>query len=482
MFRRGYGTWEPVAPMPREPSKWRPHEDPSTDAGHRGGAMHSSDEGRCNGAGAKAWPHSARPPGTTEKQEDPRRRAKPFEIPKRIVWEAWKRVAANKGAAGVDGESIEVYRKNLVRNLYSLWNRMSSGSYHPDAVRQVLIPKGDGQYRPLGIPTINDRIAQMAVKLLLEPRLEPVFHPSSFGYRPGRNALMAVTQARQNSWRYDWVVDLDIKGFFDTIDHDLLMRAVAKHVPEGWIRLYVRRWLESPVELEDGQLQERGRGTPQGGVISPLLANLFLHYVFDTWMQRNCPSVPFERYADDVVCHCRSEQEALDLLARLTSRFEQCKLQLHPLKTKVVYCKDQRRQGTHTNVRYDFLGFSFHARTCQDRKGKLFAGFNPAVSHKALKRMNEAVRALRINRSTQLTLPMVAERLNPKVRGWVAYFGKFYPEVLKRFLVRIDLRLGCWARNKYKRLRGHKRQSWAWLRKRRESDPRLLAHWEFVFS
>ena len=322
----------------------------------------------------------------------------------------------------------------------------------------------------------------MAVKLLLEPRLDAVFHPSSFGYRPGRSALQAVAQARRNSWRLDWVVDLDTKSFFDTIDHDLLRRAVDRHVSEVWIRLYIRRWLESPVQLEDGQLQERGRGTPQGGVISPLLANLFLHYVFDVWMQRNHPSVQFERYADDVVCHCRSEQEAQALLTRIGERFEECKLQLNRAKTKIVYCKDQRRTGEYADVRYDFLGFSFHARTCQDRRGNLFAGFNPAISHKAMKRMNLAIRALRINRSTQLTLTMLAERLNPMVRGWVTYFGTFYPEVLQRFLVRIDLRLGSWARNKYKRLRGHKRQSWAWLKQWRERDPCLFAHWEFVFS
>lgn len=419
---------------------------------------------------------------TTVPQDDPRSGAKPFEIPKRLIWEAWKRVAANKGAPGVDKESIEAYRNRLGQNLYTLWNRMSSGSYFPQPVRQVLIPKGDGQTRPLGIPTVNDRIAQMAVKMLLEPRMEKLFHPSSFGYRPGRNAHQAISQARRNCWRYDWVLDMDMKAFFDTLDHGLMMRAIEKHVPEKWMRLYIQRWLASPVELAEGGQQERCCGTPQGGVISPLLANLYLHYAFDAWMQRCYPAVPFERYADDIVCHCRSKEEGEALLKDLEKRLAECKLQLHPVKTRLVYCKDGRRREAYANTRFDFLGFSFHARTVQDRKGNLFTGFNPGVSRKALKRMNLAIRSLNINRCTSLTLPLLAARLNPMVRSWVAYYGAFYPETLKRFLVRIDLRLGRWARNKYKRFRGHKRQSWAWLKRCRESLPRLFVHWDFVYS
>jgi RNA-directed DNA polymerase len=419
---------------------------------------------------------------TTVKQNDLRPEAKPFEIPKRLIWAAWKRVATNKGAPGVDMESIKAYQSRLGRNLYTLWNRMSSGSYLPQPVRQVLIPKENGQVRPLGIPTVNDRVAQMAVKMILEPKLEPYFHPSSFGYRPGRNAHQAVNQARHNCWRYDWVVDMDLKSFFDTIDHDLMMRAVEKHVPEKWIRLYIRRWLESPVKLTNGERQERNCGTPQGGVISPLLANLYLHYAFDVWMRKYYPAVPFERYADDIVCHCRSKEEGEALLNNLQERLHECKLQLHPVKTRLVYCKDGKRREKFTHTRFDFLGFSFHARTVQDRDRKLFSGFNPGVSRKALKRMNLAIRNLNINRSTGSTLPMLAARLNPMVRGWVTYYGAFYPEPLKRFLVRIDLRLGRWARNKYKRLSGYKRRAWAWLRRCRETLPKLFVHWDFVFS
>jgi len=418
---------------------------------------------------------------TTVNQDDLRSGAKPFNIPKQIIWQAWKRVAANKGAPGVDRESIEAYQNCLERNLYTLWNRMSSGSYYPKPVRQVLIPKGDGQCRPLGIPTVNDRVAQMAVKIVLEPRLESVFHPSSFGYRPGKNAHQAVNQARRNCWRFDWVLDMDMKAFFDTIDHDLMMRAVDKHVSEKWIRLYILRWLESPVEMSDGKRQERNQGTPQGGVISPLLANLYLHYAFDVWMRRFHPSIPFERYADDIVCHCRSKKEGETLWKALETRLNECKLKLHPVKTQLVYCKDGKRREEHALTRFDFLGFSFHARTLQDRNGKLFTSFNPSVSRKSLKRMSLAIRNLNINRSSRLTLPMLAARLNPMVRGWVTYYGAFYPDTLKRFLVRIDLRLGCWARNKYKRLRGHKRRAWAWLKRCRGVNPKLFVHWEFVY-
>lgn len=336
--------------------------------------------------------------------------------------------------------------------------------------------------RPLGIPTINDRIAQMAVKLMIEPRLEKIFHRCSHGYRPGRSALDAVRAARQNNWRYDWVLDVDIKGFFDELDHELLMRAVSKHVTEGWIRLYIRRWLQSPVQEGSGQLRERNRGTPQGGVISPLLANLYLHYAFDVWVSRNHSDIVFERYADDIVCHGKSEGRVRALLDAMRDRFATCGLTLHPKKTRVVYCKDSRRKMAYPCVRYDFLGFSFHARTAQDRQGNLFAGFQPAVSRDALKRMGKEIRDMGIKMRTQATLSELAEMVNPKVRGWIAYFGNLYPQPLKRFLARIDLKLGAWARKKYKHLRAHRRRSWNWLKQWRERQPELFAHWLFVYG
>jgi RNA-directed DNA polymerase len=415
-------------------------------------------------------------------QDDPTPKARPFEIPKGLIWNAWKRVAANKGAPGVDKESISAFQANLGPQLYKLWNRMSSGTYFPQPVRQVLIPKGDGQFRPLGIPTVGDRVAQTAVKMVLEPRLEALFHPSSFGYRPGRSAHQAVEQARRHCWRHAWVLDMDMKAFFDSIDHELMMRAVEKHVPEKWIRLYIDRWLKCPVERVDGVLEQRGRGTPQGGVISPLLANLYLHYAFDSWMGRHFPRVPFERYADDIVCHCRTRDEGEALLTALRERLGECRLELHPDKTRLVYCKDQKRRGEHAHTRFDFLGLSFHARTVQDREGRLFTGFNPGVSRNALKRMSQALRQANINRSTRLELKDLAARINPMVSGWIAYYGQFYPHPLKRALSRIDLRLGRWARNKYKRLRGHKRRSWEWLKEVRSHCPTLFAHWAYIYS
>ena len=416
------------------------------------------------------------------KRDDPSTQTKPFEIPKRLIWESWKHVAANNGAPGVDKENIQAFQNRLGENLYTLWNRMSSGSYYPKPVRQVLIPKGEGECRPLGIPTVADRVAQTAVKKVLEARMEALFCPWSYGYRPGKNAQQAVARARQNCWSFDWVVDLDIQAFFDTIDHGLMMRAVEKHVPEKWIRLYIERWLKCAVQLADGTVEYPNCGVPQGGVISPLLANLYLHYAFDAWMQRHHRNVPFERYADDVLCHCRSKQEAERLLEALRERFADCRLALHPDKTRVVYCKDNKRRGEYPTTRFDFLGFGFHARTVQDKQGNLFSGFGPGVSRKALKRMNQAIRSLNITRSIHSTLPDIAARLNPMVRGWIAYYGAFYPEPLKRFLIRIELRLGRWARNKYKRLRGHKRRSWQWLRGCRASMPDLFVHWDYLFS
>jgi RNA-directed DNA polymerase len=285
-------------------------------------------------------------------------KAKPFDIPKRVVWEAYQRVRANRGAAGVDDQSIEAFDRDVKNNLFKLWNRLSSGSYFPPPVKRVAIKKRQGGSRPLGIPTVSDRIAQGVVKAYLEPELERHFHPDSYGYRPGKSALEAVGMARQRCWRHDWVLDLDIQAFFDTIPHDLLLRAVRKHTDCAWALLYIERWLTAPVQLEDGALEPRERGTPQGSVISPLLANLFLHYVFDRWMAKHHPEIPFERYADDAVCHCSSERQAQKLQAELEQRFAECGLTLHPGKTQIVYCKDNLRRGCHSNQKFDFLGYS----------------------------------------------------------------------------------------------------------------------------
>jgi group II intron reverse transcriptase/maturase len=318
---------------------------------------------------------------------------KPFDITKREVWEAYKRVKAKRGAAGVDGQSIAEFDRDLSKNLYRVWNRMASGCYFPPPVRRVDIPKGDGTTRPLGIPTVADRIAQMVVQHRFEPVLEPLFHTDSYGYRPGRSAHDALRVARQRCWRHDWVLDLDIKGFFDNIDHELLMRAVRRHTQCRWILLYIERWLKAPVQLPDGTLMQRDRGTPQGAVISPLLANLFLHYAFDRWMQRYHSEVPFERYADDIICHCVSEAAALDLKNALSARLGACRLALSPTKTRVVYCRDANRRGVYPTRQFDFLGYTFKPRQAMNRSGRLFTSFSPAVSDKAGKAMRTEIRS-----------------------------------------------------------------------------------------
>lgn len=404
-------------------------------------------------------------------------KAKPFDISKREVWEAYKRVKANHGAAGVDGQSIAQFEEDLSNNLYRLWNRLSSGSYIPPPVRRVEIPKADGTTRPLGIPTVSDRIAQMVVRRYLEPFLEPVFHDDSYGYRPGRSAHQALTVARQRCWRSDWVLDLDIKGFFDNIDHQLLMRALRRHTNCKWVLLYIERWLVAPVCMLDGALVARDRGTPQGAVISPVLANLFLHYAFDQWMSRNYPGIQFERYADDVICHCKSEAQAKQLRAELDARFAACKLQLHPEKTKVVYCKDDNRHGSYPVQRFDFLGHCFRPRSARNRSGALFVSFAPAVSDKAAKSMRLRMRRWRLHSRNDLELVEVAHWTRPILLGWVRYYGRFRPSALQGALRTLDSFIVRWAQRKYKKLRTHKMQAWDWLRRLKTRRPDLFAHW-----
>jgi RNA-directed DNA polymerase len=299
-------------------------------------------------------------------------KTKPFEISKHVVFEAYKRVKANKGAPGVDDKSIAIFEEHLKDNLYKIWNRMSSGSYFPPPVKVVEITKKAGGVRRLGVPTVGDRIAQMVAKMYFEPRVEPYFHPDSYAYRPGKSALDAVGVTRKRCWRNDWLLEFDIKGLFDNIDHDLLMRAVKTHTDCKWLLLYIERWLKAPFQMEDGRIIERQSGTPQGGVISPVLSNLFLHYVFDKWMDRNFPENPWARYADDGVAHCRTKTEAENLLERLHDRFNECGLELHPDKTRIVYCKDDDRRGEYPEIKFDFLGYTFRPRRSKNRYGKFF--------------------------------------------------------------------------------------------------------------
>ncbi|MFC1600864.1 group II intron reverse transcriptase/maturase [Candidatus Sumerlaeota bacterium] len=406
--------------------------------------------------------------------------AKPFCISRHVVWEAWQRVRANQGGAGVDEESIQDFEHNLRDNLYKVWNRMSSGSYFPPPVRTVLIPKSGGGERRLGIPTVADRVAQMVVKMTLEPLVEPHFHPESYGYRPGRSAHQAVGQARRRCWRYDWVLDLDVRGFFDNIDHELMLKAVRKHTDCRWVLLYVERWLKAPAQLEDGVREERDKGTPQGGVISPLLANLFLHYTFDEWMRRNYPAIVFERYADDMIVHCRSLAEAGRLRQAIAGRMRECRLELHPEKTKIAYCKDSNRPGEHEHVSFDFLGFTFRPRKARNQRGVNFVGFTPAISDKAAKRIRQTIKQWKLHRRSDLSLEQIASLCNPKLRGWIHYYGRFRRSELYRVFNPLEKALGRWATRKYKRLRRRWGRAMRWLRELASRQPRLFAHWQLL--
>jgi RNA-directed DNA polymerase len=405
--------------------------------------------------------------------------AKPFTIPKRLVFDAWKAVKANAGSAGVDKETIDDFEADLKNNLYRLWNRMSSGSYFPPPVRAVAIPKKNGGERILGVPTVADRVAQMVVKQVLQPNLEPIFLPDSYGYRPGKSALDAVAVTRKRCWQYDWVLEFDVKGLFDNIDHSLLRRALEKHTGCEWVRLYIGRWLTAPLQLADGTLVERIKGTPQGGVVSPLLANLFLHYAFDAWMVRTFPGVPWCRYADDGLVHCRTEQEAQAIMAELNARFAECGLQMHPDKTQIVYCKDGSRKGKYPNTKFDFLGYTFRPRVVKNRKrNSLFVSFAPAVSAKALKVMRQTTRRLNYRNRTELSLRDISRLHNPVLRGWIAYYGRFYPSALYPVFRHINKTLVAWAMRKYRRLKGHKTRASLFLQEVAVKQPYLFVHWQ----
>jgi group II intron reverse transcriptase/maturase len=404
------------------------------------------------------------------------KQTKPYKIPKSLLYEAYQRVKANKGGSGVDGQSLQAFDQDLSNNLYKLWNRLSSGSYFPQAVKRVEIPKADGGIRPLGIPTVADRIAQMVVKIQIEPELERHFHPDSYGYRPNKSAHQAVESVKNRCWQRAWVLDMDIKGFFDAIDHQLLMKAVDKHVKEDWHRLYIRRWLQASVLHPDGHLEQKTQGTPQGGVISPLLANLFLHYAFDQWLTKHHPDVQFARYADDIVCHCRTEQEAITLLAVLKERFVSCGLLLHPEKTKIVYCKSWKNKADYAQISFDFLGFTFRPRLTKCRDGILLVCFLPAVSRKAAQRIRDEINSWPWLKWTQGGVKSIIVYSRSKLRGWMAYYGKYGRGVISHVLFHFDKKLSRWAKRKYKNIKGIT-QAVKRVNAFKSRNPKLLAHW-----
>jgi group II intron reverse transcriptase/maturase len=391
----------------------RPHKHDSSEASLRGGLTSSSEEGSVMGLESRGQP------GTGKERQQQWKNAseqqKMYAISQEEVKQAWLRVRAKGGIGGIDGEGIKSFEEQLDKNLYKLWNRMSSGSYHPQAVLRVEIPKGDGKLRPLGIPTIADRVAQEVVRTRFEPVMEKFFHRDSYGFRPGKSAPQAVKTCRERCWKYDWVLDVDIQKFFDTIDHELMMKAVEHHSPEGWMVLYIKRWLKAPVQHRDGKREEVQKGTPQGGVISPLLANLYLHYAFDKWMERSFPEVRFERYADDIVIHCETKEQSEQVERALAARLQECKLALHPEKTKVVYCKDGARKGWYPTKKFTFLGYTFQPRGAQNRVSKrIFTRFLPAVSIAAGKKFRTSLQKSRILTMRHLSLDEFTKQLNQR--------------------------------------------------------------------
>lgn len=402
------------------------------------------------------------------------------------ITEAFKRIRANKGSYGIDAISVEEVNAHKRKYLYPLWNRMASGSYFPKAVKRVMISKEDGKKkRPLGIPTVVDRVAQQVIATELESIMDKQFSANSFGYRPNKDAHQAIEQCRSNCVKYSWVIDLDIKGFFDNINHELLMKAVKHYTNKKHILLYVKRWLEAPVQLEDGTLKaNEGKGTPQGGVISPMLANIFLHVVFDKWMEKNYPESPFERYADDVVIHCRNIKEALRMLESISKRMNESKLELNKEKSKIVYCRRNQKRQPPFKVRYqkfDFLGFTFKPRIIKER-GKLKLGFSPAISRKRQTRMAKEFYKLKIHRMVHLQLSDIALILEPKLRGWINYYGKFRMSEMHKVFRVLNMRLARWIRNKYRRFRKrHWYNSYKQLKTISKSYPNMFIHWQYGF-
>ena len=401
-----------------------------------------------------------------------------YDIPKRLIWHAWLKVKSKGGAAGADGVTLERFEARLGDNLYRLWNRMSSGSYFPGPVRAVEIPKKGGT-RVLGIPNVIDRVAQTAAVLVLEPNVERVFHDDSYGYRPGRSPIDAVRVCRQRCFERDWVVDLDVKAFFDSVPWDLMLKAVARHTTLRWVMLYVARWLKAPMLMPDGTLIPRVKGTPQGGPISPLIANIFLHYGLDMWMVREFPTVRFERFADDVVVHCVTQRQARQVQDAIGCRLAQVGLQLHPDKTRIVYCKNSKRLLDYDLVTFTFCGYTFRPRLVYDTvRKKAYTGFVPAVAPTKLTDMSRKVASWRLHRRTTSTLDDLAQEVNPALRGWLNYFTVFHPSAVIPIGKRMDRHLMRWARNKYKRLARSDKRARAWLQGVRQRSPNLFAHWQ----
>lgn len=397
-------------------------------------------------------------------------------ITKEMVKEAYRKVKSNQGSAGVDNESLEVFKTDLLNNLYKLWNRLSSGSYFPKPVREVSIPKANGNKRVLGIPTVSDRIAQQVIKSYLEPQLEATFSDHSYGYRPLKSAHQAVNAVRENVWHYAWVIDMDIKNFFDEVSHELLLKALDCHVAEKWVKMYIIRWLETPSQSQDGELiSKEGQGTPQGGVISPLLANLYLHYVLDKWLAKHYPQVAFVRYADDVIVHCSNEGEATQILEAIRQRLKECKLRLNEGKSKIVYCKNYRnKEKNNYKKKFDFLGFTFKPVTMAFKLGGLYLGYDCAISQNAQTRIASGWKQQKIHKLTILSIQQIAIKINPQMIGVIRYYGKIKMWSLRGLIKQLHFRLAKWTLNKYKRFKGSYSKVYQWIDMVRASYPNMF--------
>lgn len=379
------------------------------------------------------------------KKEDGR-----YTISMEQVMSACKKVRSNKGAGGIDGMTWEGFDKDWQGLLYKLWNRMTSGSYFPQATREVIIPKAAGGERRLGIPILLDRIAQQVVVDILEPLTEKEFSASSYGYRRGKSAHDALAQCRAMCFRYEWAIDLDIKGFFENIDHELLMKGLERFTQEKWILLYVKRWLNAAIHKAEGNIEQRTKGTPQGGVISPVLANMFLHFVLDKWMSINHATNPFERYADDVIVHCSSLQEAKQLLEQIRKRMEDCGLTLHPEKTKIVKCQKWGSDDDYPYKSFDFLGYRFKPRKASTKDGRIIGTFSPGISSKAVKRIHAWIREKRLFKDTSKKLVEISYQIELQTRGWINYYSKFRPSDMRKVFNGVNEQIAKWYAKKHK--------------------------------
>ena len=395
------------------------------------------------------------------------------------VAKAYQKVRKGGKAVGIDQQSWADFDKEPERNLYVIWNRLASGSYHPQPVREVEIPKKDGSKRKLGIPTLRDRIAQQVVKDYMEKRIDKLFHENSYGYRPLKSAHQAIEQVRQNTFGFDWVLDMDISKFFDEVDHDLTLKAVSHVMEEKWVLMYVERWLKMPVQKQDGTVEpKQGKGTPQGGVISPLLANLYLHFAMDKWLSKHYPTVRFVRYADDVVIHCSTHQQAEQVKEALINRLAEVKLRVNESKTHIAYCKDYRRKGSHDKVKFEFLGFSYQPRARKSKRdGKNFMAFTAEISQTNKKRIIQTIRELGAWRDTRVEIQSIADQLNAKLRGWINYYGLYSKRSLRWTLLKVEERLIKWLKKKHK---AGTRKAIAKLKVIRRENPELFYHWQIV--